>query len=187
MIKPGSWQENKTNRDWKKYDESLVRRGKTPLVYDIQELFRWLIDYSLIELLEEHNLKKQDFIITENYHVRLREGIAKPFIEKIRVNFNRKAPYRGKNYTYQNILYDNVQQMANFVSDKRKDLEFVIPELAINKDDSLELRERILKMTPDQRKRLGINKSTLWYIQNNIRDGKRIKLYDKILCKLDQN
>ena len=108
-------------------------------------------------------------------------------IEKIRANFNRKAPYRGKNYTYQNILYDNVQQLANFVSDKRKDLDFVIPKVSINKDDSLELREKILKMTPDERRRLGINKSTLWYIQNNIRDGKRIRVYDKILSKLNIN
>src|SRR5437879_2331357 len=41
---------------------------KTPLVYDIQELFRWIIDYSVIQLLEEQpKLKKTDFILTENY------------------------------------------------------------------------------------------------------------------------
>jgi CRISPR-associated protein Cas1 len=39
-------------------------------------------------------------------------------------------------------------------------------------------------MTPDERKRSGINKSMLWYIQNNIRDGRRIKVYDKVLSKL---
>jgi len=31
-------------------------------------------------------------------------------------------------------------------------------------------------MTPDQRKELGINKSTLWYIQKNLREGKKVKL-----------
>lgn len=164
-----------------------IFQGKTPLAYDIQELFRWMVDYSLIQLLESYSLKKSDFITTENYHIRLRENIAKLLIEKIRANFNRKAPYKGKNYTYQNILYDNVQQLANFVSDRRKDLEFVIPKLTIDKNDSLELREKILKMTPEERKRLGINKSTLWYMKKNIADGKNIKIYDKILSKLDLN
>ena len=30
-----------------------VNQSRTPLVYDIQELFRWLIDVSVIQLLEE--------------------------------------------------------------------------------------------------------------------------------------
>jgi hypothetical protein len=33
---------------------------KTPLVYDIQELFRWLVDLSVLQLLEEKKLKKYD-------------------------------------------------------------------------------------------------------------------------------
>jgi hypothetical protein len=33
---------------------------KTPLVYDIQELFRWLVDVSVLLLLEEKKLKKYD-------------------------------------------------------------------------------------------------------------------------------
>jgi hypothetical protein len=33
---------------------------KTPLVYDIQELFRWLVDLSVLLLLEEKKLKKYD-------------------------------------------------------------------------------------------------------------------------------
>ncbi len=163
-----------------------IFQGKTPLVYDMQELFRWLVDYSLIKLLEEYTLKKSDFIITENYHIRLRENIAKLLIEKIRINFNRKAPYKGKNYTCQNILYDNVQQLANFVSDRRKDLEFFIPKLTIDKNDSLELRKKILKMTSDERKRLGIAKTTLWCMKKNISNKKNVKIYEKTLFKLNQ-
>jgi hypothetical protein len=29
-------------------------------------------------------------------------------------------------------------------------------------------------MMPEQRKELGINKSTLWYIRKNLREGKKI-------------
>lgn len=65
-----------------------INQSRTPLVYDIQELFRWLIDVSVIQLLEEKKTKKSDFIITENYHTRLGEDIAKLLIEKINSNFN---------------------------------------------------------------------------------------------------
>lgn len=75
---------------------------------------------SVIQLLEETpKPKKSDFILTENYHIRLREGIAKRLIDKIRFNFNLKAPYRAKNFINQNILYDNIQQLAHFVSEEK--------------------------------------------------------------------
>ena len=39
-------------------------------------------------------------------------------------------------------------------------------------------------MTPDERRELGINKSTLWYIQKNLVEGKTTKIYEKILLKI---
>jgi len=156
---------------------------KTPLVYDIQELFRWLIDLSVIQLLEEKKLRKSDFIITENYHTRLREHTAKTLIEKISLNFNRKVAYKGKNYSYESILLDNVQRLANFILDKDKQLQFNIPEIRINRTDSSVIRQKILLMSTEERKRLGINKSTLWYQRKKLPD-KKFKVYNKVLSKL---
>ena len=100
-----------------------INQSRTPLVYDVQELFRWLIDISVIQLLEEKKIKKSDFIITENYHTRLGENVAKLLIDKINSNFNAKHNYKnGKNYSYQIILQDNLQQLANFIVKKRKSL-----------------------------------------------------------------
>ena len=47
-----------------------------------------------------------------------------------------------------------------------------------------ELREKILNITPEERKRLGINKSTLWYIKKNLSEGKTSKIYEGILTKI---
>ena len=165
-----------------------IAQSKTPLVYDIQELFRWIIDYSVIQLLENKpNLKKSDFILTENYHIRLKEHTAKLLIDKIKTNFNKKAPYKGKNYSYQSILFDNVQKLANYIHGKNKRIEFFVPKMVIERDDSLELIKKVLKMTPDERKNRRINKSTLWYMKNNIKNNKRIKLYDKTASKIKAN
>lgn len=40
-------------------------------------------------------------------------------------------------------------------------------------------------MTPEQRKKLGINKSTLFYMKKNLQDRKNIKIYDKAFKKLN--
>jgi CRISP-associated protein Cas1 len=161
--------------------------SKTPLVYNIQELFRWLIDLSVIQLLEEKHLRKSDFIMTENYHSRLKDTTSKTFIGKIAFNINRKVMNHsgGKSYTYQNILLNNVQRLANFLLDKRKDIQFDVPSAQIMKTDSLEIRERISNITPNKRKRLGINKSTLWYQKRHLSEGKRIRVYSKVLSKIE--
>ena len=162
-----------------------INQSRTPLVYDIQELFRWLIDVSMIQLLEEKKIKKSDFIITENYHTRLGEDVAKLLVEKINSNFNAKYNYKNdKNYSYQIILQDNLQQLANFIMEKKKEFDFIIPKMNLNRNNNLELREKILNMTNEERKQLGINKSTLSHIRKNLSEGKTPKIYEKVLLKI---
>ena len=106
-------------------------------------------------------------------------------IEKINSNFNARNSYKNnKRYSYQIILQDNLQQLSNFIVGKKKEFDFVIPQIKLNRNDDLKLREKILKMTPEERKKLGINKSTLWYIQKNLSEGKTPKIYEKILLKI---
>ena len=104
-------------------------------------------------------------------------------LEKISSNLNRKTDYKGKNYTYQTIFLDNIQQLASFILDKKKS-SLNIPEFRIKRNDSVATRERVLSMTPEQRKQLGINKSTVWYEKKQLLAGKRIKVYRKVLSKL---
>ena len=105
-------------------------------------------------------------------------------MKKINSNLNARNNYKNnKQYSYQIILQDNLQQLSNFVIEKKKEFEFIIPKINLNRNDNLELREKILNMTSDERKKLGINKSTLWYIKKNLSEGKIPKLYDKILFK----
>ena len=130
-------------------------------------------------------IKKSDFIITENYHTRLGKDAAKLLIEKINSNFNARYNYKnGKNYSHQIILQDNLQQLANFIVEKKKEFEFIIPKMKLNGMDNSELRDKILNMTLNERKRFGINKSTLWYIKKNLSEGKTPKIYEKIILKI---
>ncbi len=77
--------------------------------------------------------------------------------------------YNGKYYSYQNILYENVRLLANYIMGKSSKLQFNIPEFRIKREDSTDIRSKVLSLTPEDRKKLGINKSTLWYMQKHIK------------------
>ena len=68
--------------------------------------------------------------------------------------------------------------MTDYVSDKSNALKFYILEVKIDRNDDIAVRDKILSITPAERKKLKINKSALWYRQKAIKDGKRIKLYN---------
>ncbi len=157
-----------------------INDSKTPLVYDLQELYRWLIDLSVVQLLEDKKLKKSDFIVTENYNIRLKESASRLLLEKIVLNFNKRAEFRGKFHTYDNVMLENIRLLAKFLENSDKVLEFEIPEIQPYRNDDIELRNRIMAITPEDRKKLKINKSTLWYRQKAIKDGKAINLYNRI-------
>ena len=63
-------------------------------------------------------------------------------------------------------------------------LQFNVPMFEIKRDDNMNIRNKVLSLTPEDRKKLGINKSTLWYMQKHIREGKRIKVYGKVMGKI---
>jgi hypothetical protein len=54
----------------------------------------------------------------------------------------------------------------------------------IQRNDTLEWQQRILAITSTERKTRQNNKSTLWYQKMEVDDGKKIKLYHKVLTKL---
>jgi hypothetical protein len=49
-------------------------------------------------------------------------------------------------------LIGNVQQLANLLVGKRKDWQFAIPVVKIQGKDSIELRQRILRISPAEKK-----------------------------------
>ncbi len=47
------------------------------------------------------------------------------------------------------------------------------------------MQNTIMSINPQKRKELGINKSTLWYQQRKIKEGKEIKVYRKTRVKIN--
>ena len=160
-----------------------IDHSKHPLGYDLQELLSYVVDYSVIELLET-KLKKSDFITTENYHIRLKSNTAKLLIEKIKDNFNQRYEFKNKQHTLENIMFENIRELSRYIMGNVKQLELRIPEIEIKRNDDFQIRDRIMSIDPEKRKELKINKSTLWYQQKKIKEGKTIKIYSKTKGKI---
>ena len=71
----------------------------------------------------ETKIKKSDFITSENYRVRLRPNVAKFLIKKIRDNFNKRYEFKNKQYTLDNIMFENVREFSGHILGKAKTLE----------------------------------------------------------------
>jgi CRISPR-associated protein Cas1 len=68
---------------------------------------------------------------------------------------------------------------------KAKKLEFKIPDIEISRNDTIDIKNRIMSIDPEKRKALKINKSTLWYQQKKIKEGKTIKMYNETMGKIE--
>ena len=64
-------------------------------------------------------------------------------------------------------------------------MEFKIPDIAISRNDTIDVKNRIISIDPEKRKALKINKSTSWYQQKKIKEGKMVKVYNKTKVKIE--
>lgn len=161
-----------------------ITHGKTPLVYDLQEPFRCLIDVAIITGLEKNVFKKSDFIRTENYNIRLRSSGAKKLIKEIEIVLNTRVFYRGMNRTWNYIIMLKGNEFGLYLQKKRKKLDFSDPSLNILRKDDYDLRQKILDIPYSKAKELGFSKGTLWYMKQNAKSDKPFKVYEKVRKRL---
>ena len=122
---------------------------------------------------------------TENYHIRLKPDTAKLLIEKIKDNFNQLYEFKNKQHILENILFENIREFSKYITGNSKSLEFTISDIEIKRNDNSQVRDKIMSIDPDKRKDLKINKSTLWYQQKKIKEGKSIKIYKKTKVRIE--
>jgi hypothetical protein len=58
-------------------------------------------------------------------------------------------------------MFKNIRELGRYIIGNTKQLEFSIPEIEIKRNDNSQIRERIMSIDPEKRKKVKINKSTL--------------------------
>ena len=159
--------------------------SKLPVVYDLQEPFRWLVDLSVVETIAGRQLDRaKDFITTENYHVRLRPHAIALLAERLSQNFNRAIPFGGQRRTFDATLFETTRKLARYLLGKAKRLDLDFPFGAFDGALDTDAAETISALTYAEARRLGISKAGLFYMKRRAAEGKPVRLYAKVSRKL---
>jgi len=158
---------------------------KESLVYDLQEPFRWIGDVTTTEAFESRALDMKDFYFTgDDYRYHIEIEAKRRFLELLKNRFNSGVKYRGKTWKWDTVILNKTQELARFLLDKSKQIDFTEPHPTLQRTDTQDLRKRILELTQKEAQGVGIGKSTLHYLRRNARSDRLFKTYRKTEEKL---
>lgn len=160
--------------------------SKNSLAYDLQEPFRFLIDLAVLNLIETNGIGKKDFIRTENFSLRLKPSGAKKLTEEINWWFNKRIKYQGKSPMWNYVILLKARELAYYLTGKRKEIDFLEPQYATKRQDSSDIRQKILSITYSDWEKLGFSKGTLHYMKKNAEADKPFTLNAHNKERLDQ-
>jgi CRISPR-associated protein Cas1 len=160
--------------------------GKNSSAYDLQEPFRFLVDLAFISLIENGMIEKKDFIVTENYNLRLKPTGARKIVDEFSSMLNKKVSYQGKESTWGYVIFLKVRELAHYLTSKKEKLDFVKPEYEIERIDSQEIRQKILNISYVDWKKLGFSKGTLHYMKQNAKSDKPFILNCHVLDRVNK-
>jgi CRISPR-associated protein Cas1 len=161
-----------------------IAQGSAPLVYDLQEPFRWLVDVAVITGLEKRVFDKKDFIRTENYNIRIRPNGVEKLISELASQFSSRIPYQKASHEWGYVIILKAREMAHYIIGKKKSMDFSSPELKLKRGDNLELREKILNISYSEWQRKGYSKGTLHYLRKNVRNEEHFRVRKKVKEKI---
>ena len=162
-----------------------TRVTKEPLVYDLQEPFRWLVDLTIIQALENNLFHKKDFLRTDDYIIRIRpDGVKKLMIELDKV-FTIPVKYKGFNLQWGNIIQLKAQELSNYLLKKRTTFTLSSPKPILERIDTKDIREKILSISYTEWKNMGFSKGTLYYMKENAKGKKPFTLNSHVKERLE--
>jgi CRISPR-associated protein Cas1 len=162
-----------------------MQSGKAPLVYDLQEPFRWLVDVTIIRCLENEVFYKNDFIRTENYIIRLKEKAIEKLVNELNQTFSKTVRYKNKNWQWSTLIDLKAKELANYLLGKTDSIDFNKPEISLEREDNNKTRDLILNLSYSEWKKLGYSKGSLHYLKQNARSNEPFKIYGKMREKLE--
>jgi len=158
--------------------------GKAALAYDLQEPYRWLIDVAVIDALERKIFDKSDFMITENYNIRLRPVGVRKLVDVVNSQFSSKVQFKGKSWEWGYVISQKAGELANFILSKKAKLDFSDPTPILVRNDSAIIREKILNASYYEWKKMGFSKGSLHYLKQNAKKDEPFQVYGKVKERL---
>jgi CRISPR-associated protein Cas1 len=159
--------------------------SKNSLAYDLQEPFRFLVDMTVISLIESNKMDNTDFIRTESYSLRLKPSGTKKVTEEFNNWMNKKVPYKKQSVMWSYALLLKTRELAQYLVGKRKTIDFSKPAYTVKRQDSDDIRQKILSISYSDWKKMGFSKGTLHYMKKNAKSDKTFTLNAHIRERLE--
>ncbi|WP_445476358.1 CRISPR-associated endonuclease Cas1 [Methanococcoides methylutens] len=153
-----------------------MNQSKYSLSYDLQEPFRFIVDLTVMNLIEKGAMDNKDFVRTESFSLRLRPTGARKVTEEFNSIMNGKVEYRKRNSSWGSVLLLKARELSHHLVGKRKTVEFKTPSYKIERHDSDDMRQKIIDMPYTEWKKMGLSKGTLHYMKQNARSDKPFAL-----------
>lgn len=118
--------------------------------------------------------------------IKLMPSGAKKLIKEILYQFNRKVEHRSRDYTWSYVLMTQTLDLAHYLIGKKKKLDFASPVPDLNRDDTPEMREKILKTSIYRWQKKGFSKGTLSNLKKNARSDKSFKVNRHVRDRLEE-
>jgi CRISPR-associated protein Cas1 len=120
------------------------------------------------DIIETESMDQHDSLWTENYNLRLRPSGAHIVKDEVNAWFNSSVEYLGKNTAWSYVLFLKTRDLAHYLVGKKKTIpNFSTPEYHIERQDSEEVRRKILSISYADWKKMGFSKGTLHYLKQN--------------------
>lgn len=157
--------------------------GKNSLAYDLQEPFRFLIDLAILDIIENKTIKDSDFLRTENYNLRLKTSGVKKIMDNINKYFNIDVEYKKNKVNMHYLILLKTRELSNYLKTGKK-LFFTDIKFKIKRQDTEDIRNKILNISYYKWMKAGLSKGTLHYIKQNIKENKPFTLNKHIENKI---
>lgn len=165
--------------------ETCGYQTKQSLVYDLQEPFRWIADLVVMNAFESGVLDLPDFYFTgDDYRYRFEPEPKRRFLELLREQFNSAARYKGRAFKWGTVIQQKTIELGRYLVGRTNRLDFSEPSPTLDLASTRELRNRILGLSQAEARKLGIGKSTLHYLRENVCNRSTFRAYRKVLTRL---
>jgi CRISPR-associated protein Cas1 len=135
------------------------------LVYDLMELWRTNSDYSVIQTLEQLNARDKNHFMTDSYEAMLSQKTISVLFQNFKFNLRLEE------------IILNARRLASFLQGRNERLEFALRPVSVKRTfETQAVKEKILTMS---HRKLGMNKSTLWYQRKHLKETGSVRLYNK--------
>ena len=139
-----------------------------------------------MDAFESGVLDLPDFYFTgDDYRYRFEPETRQRFLDLLRERFNSGVNYNGRALKWDTIIEQKTVELGRYLVGRTGNLDFSEPSPSLKTTDDPKLRRRIFSLSHSEAQKLGIQKSTLYYLRKNARTNIPFRVYHKVRMKLE--